>query len=72
MATAGEKKPSEMTLHDMIVKLETLAKPVVNDRRQKKYCKYITMFLSHFGSQKMRERCMVVGSTCEKNTSEVM
>jgi hypothetical protein len=36
MATAGEKKPSEMTLHDMIVKLETLAKPVVNDRRQKK------------------------------------
>lgn len=66
MATAGEKKPSEMTLHDMIVKLETLAQPVVNDRRQKKYCKYITMFLSHFGSQKMRERCMVVGSTCEK------
>ena len=62
MATAGEKKPSKMPLHDMIVKLETLAKPVVNDRRQKNYCEYITMFLSHFG----RERCMVVGSTCEE------
>ena len=62
MATAGEKKPSEMKLDEMIVKLETLAKPVVNDKRQKEYCKYITMFLSHFGS----ERCMVVGSTREK------
>ena len=66
MATAGERKPSVMTLHDMIVKLETLAKPVVNDRRQKNYCEYITMFLSHFGSPKGRERCMVVGSTCEE------
>ena len=66
MATAGEKKPSEMTLLDMVVKLETLAKPVVNDRRQKNYCEYITMFLSHFGSPKARERCMVVGSTCEE------
>jgi hypothetical protein len=66
MATAGEKKPSEMTLLDMVVKLETLAKPVVNDRRQKNYCEYITMFLSHFGSPKGGERCMVVGSTCEE------
>ncbi|VDI70000.1 Hypothetical predicted protein [Mytilus galloprovincialis] len=47
---------------DLIDRLEGMAKPVPNDRRQKKYCKYISLFLSHFG----QERCMVAGSTNEK------
>ncbi|CAG2186724.1 unnamed protein product [Mytilus edulis] len=40
-----------------------MAKPVINDRRQQKYCEYISLFLSHFG----QERCMLAGST-EENT----
>ncbi|CAG2202409.1 unnamed protein product [Mytilus edulis] len=44
-----------------INRLEKMAKPVLNDRRQKKYCKYISLFLSHFG----QERCMLAGSTKE-------
>ncbi|XP_052062126.1 uncharacterized protein LOC127702106 [Mytilus californianus] len=46
---------------DLIDRLKKMAKPVINDRRQKKYCKYISLFLSHFG----QERCMVAGSTKE-------
>ncbi|XP_063420463.1 uncharacterized protein LOC134705641 [Mytilus trossulus] len=42
--------------------LKIMAEPVINDRRQEKYCEYISLFLSHFG----QERCMVVGSTKEK------
>ncbi|CAC5390441.1 unnamed protein product [Mytilus coruscus] len=42
--------------------LENMAKPVINDTRQNKYCEYISLFLSHFG----QERCMLVGSTKEK------
>jgi len=35
--------------------------------QQQKYCKYISMFLSHFSKTRDGgERCMVVGSTCEK------
>ncbi|XP_052062118.1 uncharacterized protein LOC127702100 [Mytilus californianus] len=45
-----------------IESLENMAKPVINDRRQNEYCKYISLFLSHFG----QERCMLVGSTKER------
>ncbi|XP_063448747.1 uncharacterized protein LOC134728184 isoform X2 [Mytilus trossulus] len=41
--------------------LEDQNKDVPNDVRQRRYCKYITNFASHFG----KERCMVVGSTTE-------
>lgn len=42
--------------------LEEQSKSVTNDARQRRYCKYITEFASHFGN----ERCYVVGSTIEK------
>ncbi|CAG2250216.1 unnamed protein product [Mytilus edulis] len=41
--------------------LEDQNKDVPNDVRQRRYCKYITNFASHFG----KEKCMVVGSTTE-------
>ncbi|XP_063420362.1 uncharacterized protein LOC134705541 [Mytilus trossulus] len=54
----SNETPSILPLID---RLEKMAKPVPNDKRQKKYCKYISLFLSHFG----QERCMVAGSTNE-------
>ncbi|XP_076109083.1 uncharacterized protein LOC143077361 [Mytilus galloprovincialis] len=46
---------------DSIKRLEEMAEPVINDKRQQKYCEYISLFLSHFG----QERCMLAGSTKE-------
>lgn len=51
----------QMTLLDIVQLLRKLSKPVINDRRQNKYCEYISLLLSHFGN----ERCMVAGSTQE-------
>lgn len=39
--------------------LEDQSKPVPNDDRQEKYCKYITYYASHFGN----ERVILTGST---------
>lgn len=39
--------------------LEDQSKPVPNDDRQERYCKYITKFASHFGN----ERVILTGST---------
>ena len=61
MATGGSTDQMNFTLLDMVDHLENLAKPVVNDLRQNKYCEYITLLLSHFGM----ERCIVTGSTQE-------
>ncbi|XP_052698537.1 uncharacterized protein LOC128176318 [Crassostrea angulata] len=42
--------------------LEDQSKPVPNDNRQERYCKYITKFASHFGN----ERVILTGSTIKR------
>lgn len=42
--------------------LEDQSKPVPNDDRQERYCKYITKFASHFG----KERIILTGSTIKR------
>lgn len=46
-------------LESYIKTLEDQSKPVPNDDRQERYCKYITKFASHFGN----ERVILTGST---------
>uniref|UniRef100_A0A8W8N1G6 Mab-21-like nucleotidyltransferase domain-containing protein n=1 Tax=Magallana gigas TaxID=29159 RepID=A0A8W8N1G6_MAGGI len=46
-------------LESYIKTLEDQSKPVPNDDRQERYCKYITTFASHFGN----ERVILTGST---------
>ena len=55
----------KMTIGDMIKRLCEMNEPAVNDERQDKYCKYITIFSSHYKHGDKIEEVRLVGSTKE-------
>ena len=48
-----------MSFESMMERLKVMSAEVKNDRRQESYCRYINIFLEHFG----KEKAMLVGST---------